>query len=440
VESTTGNDSTALNAVWDYTQGNSFYIPEMPVDGANIPLDFFCCGQSLLANGNLLVAGGMLNFNASKGPPYAAIFNTATQNWVVQNPMTYGRWYPTLTLLGDGRVFTISGRDHNGVMAPYLEIFTPTSGWTLYPQKPAYTFPMYASLFLMQDGRLFYPGRSHTAVAKPKLVTVPTSTATTIAVQDVPGLLLETDACDQGTSVMLGPVQDQTVMIMGGANKSGVGTSRVGIFNLKSGVPTYAAAAPLHYGRVQHQAVLLPDRTVFVCGGSALKSKTYTATLTGEIYNPQTQTWTDAATSTLPRMYHSIALLLPDGRVLIAGSNPGRSYDYRLELYSPPYLFKGARPTIQSVPTEITYGQTISITTPQASSIRWASLVRPSSTTHCLDTEQRIVDVPFSVNSNQTGLNGQIITNPNLAPPGWYMLFLTNTDNIPSEAAWVHLT
>src|SRR5262249_23884744 len=152
----------------------------------------------------------------------------------------------------------------------------------------------------------------------------------------------------QSASVMLPPAQNQKVMIMGG----GVLTATTGIVDLSAGAPAYAAGPSLNFARMHLNAVLLPDRTVFVSGGGSMAEGG--AVLDSEIYHPATNTWTVAAKATVPRFYHSVALLLPDGRVITVGSNPSRTADeLRLELFHPPYLFRGPRPFIERVPEQI---------------------------------------------------------------------------------------
>ena len=134
---------------------------------------------------------------------------------------------------------------------------------------------------------------------------------------------------------------------------------------------------------------LLPDHTVFVSGGALSRESHVGARLQSEIYDPETNTWTVGAIASVVRMYHSIALLLPDGRVISAGGNPppygnqvpweppDHNEEMRLEVYSPPYLFAGPRPVISASPTQWAYGQNIVISTPQAGNIKWASIIRP---------------------------------------------------------------
>jgi hypothetical protein len=140
-----------------------------------------------------------------------------------------------------------------------------------------------------------------------------------------------------------------------------------------------------------------------------------------------------------PRLYHSNALLMPDARVLIVGG--GRFFgvpddpsdQLTAEYYSPPYLFKGARPTITSAPASATYGSTIPVETPDAAGIAKVSLIKLASVTHGFNHDQRILDLPFSAAGGT--LNVQAPANANLAPPGHYMLFILNANGVPSVAA-----
>jgi hypothetical protein len=197
-------------------------------------------------------------------------------------------------------------------------------------------------------------------------------------------------------------------------------------------------------------AILLPDRTVFVTGGSLKQEGQGVARLQGEIYDPTTNTWTLTAACEVPRLYHSTALLLPDGRVVTAGSNPEGSKqvpfgvdqeELRLEIYSPPYLFppERPRPLIQAAPEDWTYNQLVDIQSPQAGTLRWAHLIKNGVTTHSFDGSQRLVDLPIA--SQAKGIvRVQVTDNPNIAPSGWYMLFIVSNDGVPSIAQWIHLS
>jgi hypothetical protein len=222
----------------------------------------------------------------------------------------------------------------------------------------------------------------------------------------------------------------------------------VDIVDLKQQNPQFIPASPLNFPRLHLNSVLLPDHTVFVTGGSLKQEDQPLARLQPEIYDIPTDTWTPMAVSTVPRLYHSTAILLPDGSVVTAGGNPdGGTHvewnndpaeEMRLEVFQPPYFFKGARPTIIGAPTQCTYGQSININSPQATNIHWASLLRNCVTTHSFDGSQRLVDLDITSRDAGT-VTATVPRNPNFAPPGWYMLFIVDKGALPSIASWIHL-
>ena len=155
-----------------------------------------------------------------------------------------------------------------------------------------------------------------------------------------------------------------------------------------------------------------------------------------ELYNPVTGTWTAMAAQQGSRMYHSTALLLPDGRVLSCGQDSGPLARYG-EIFSPPYLFRGARPTITSSPATASTGGLLGFSSAQAASISRVVLVRPASMTHEIDSDQRSVPLTFSASGTQ--VTAQLPSNTNLMPPGYYMLFALNSSGVPAEAPWVRI-
>ncbi|MEU3354387.1 galactose oxidase-like domain-containing protein [Streptomyces sp. NPDC037389] len=412
------------SVLWDYRTG-AFTQPP-------ISYDTFCCGQATLPNGDLLAAGGTEQYDPFHGLPNAAILSATAGTWTNVADMADGRWYPTLVSLADGRVLAVSGLNKTGGGNDTPEIYDPaTNTWTPTTARTP-GWPLYPHLFLLRDGRIFWTGASLGTTGLPAQTISLGSTTTT----PVPGLTLP-DNRDQAASVLLPPAQDQKVMVMGGLGGTGA-TPNADIADLSGPNPHYTPTAPMHLGRTRLNAVLLPDRTVFVSGGGAQGEAA--PVLQSEIYDPQTGTWTLAATATVPRLYHSVAALLPDGRVATAGSNPNRGDDeLRIELFHPPYLFRGARPHIEDAPTEMRYGGQYILRTPQARETMWVQLMRPMATTHSTDSQQRLLDIPFTVN----GLCELTITltdKPNLAPPGWWMLTIVDHNRLPSCARWVHLS
>ena len=130
-------------------------------------------------------------------------------------------------------------------------------------------------------------------------------------------------------------------------------------------------------------------------------------------------------------------MLLPDGRVLSTGSDNNETTQLTYEIYSPPYLFKGKRPRIQTAPTSITYGSTFTISTPDAASVTRVALVRPSATTHANNFDQRYVDLTFSMSNGSIKATAPV--NGSMAPPGYYMLVIVNSSGVPSVMPFLNL-
>ena len=212
------------------------------------------------------------------------------------------------------------------------------------------------------------------------------------------------------------------------------------VVDLKQATPGYTPVAPLHTARMHLCATLLPDRTVLVNGGAEMEEHAAMAAFDAEIFDPVAGTWAVAARSRVPRLYHSVALLMPDGRVITAGSNPARkAEELRIEVFWPPYLFRGARPTLTLATTAAGYGKTVTATVMGDRPLRWMSLVHPGATTHSADNEQRLVDVDFTAQPGST-VSVTLPTSAGLAPPGWYMLFAVDAAGVPSNAAWLRLS
>jgi len=196
--------------------------------------------------------------------------------------------------------------------------------------------------------------------------------------------------------------------------------------------------------RIQLNATILPNGKVLVSGGSSNDENGATAALDTELYDPDANSFTIASSMAFPRLYHSNTILLPDATVLAVGGNPVRTvYEPHIEIYSPPYLFNSdgspaTRPVISAIAGDIHYGANFYLRTPYPADIKSVVLVRPGAVTHAFDMEQRLVGLTF------TYTNGQLyVTAPrsgNIAPPGYYMVFILNSQGVPSKASFVRLT
>jgi hypothetical protein len=403
-----------------------------PVSGkiTNIALtyerDVFCSGATVLQDGRVFIAGGHIYQGAlqpTQGVINTTIFDPAANSWTEGPVMSQARWYPTATLLGDGTVIICGGTINTGTSATTVDRYHPASNaLTTLPSTASKTMVTYPRVKLLTSGLLAWTNFSTTCYLNPATATWtngPKLNSGSRSITDI--------------SVMLPGLT--TIMEVGGTTASGV-TGTAELLNLSASAPGWDRTASMHFPRLWANAVLLADGTVLVVGGG-VTSYYGGPILIPEIYNPATGTWTEMAAQTAPRMYHSTALLLPDGRVLSAGQSSGK-YEKTGEIFSPPYLFRGARPVISQAPRTLSYGQTFTVTTPQAGRISQVALVRAAAVTHSNNFDQRYVKCTF-----RTGGGTLRVTSPpnaNHAPPGWYMLFLVNSTGVPSVASWVQVS
>ncbi|MDB5411066.1 MAG: hypothetical protein JWL84_5978 [Rhodospirillales bacterium] len=443
-----------VSVVWT-PEGNDFFHPDTLRTAHGKVFDVFCGGDAFMPDGRMLSAGGTQGYGPFTGRTDAAIFDPTTQQWSFAGHMAHGRWYPSLITLGDGRILATTGLDAGGGdgSRKVMELYTPaTNHWEAVHFADQFAgLPLYAHLFQMADGRVFFSGgrMDDPMQVDPCIFDL---AHRRVQPQPVPDLL-DPVRRNQSASVILPPAQKQTVMVCGGgpvgkADKTHA-TDRVSIVDLTQPHPAYRAAMPMALARMHLNLVLLPDHTVFASGGSLKQEDEPLSRLQAELYDPAKDEWRLMATATVARLYHSTALLLPDGRVVAAGGNPegGSSVKFdppdpeeemRLEVFSPPYLFRGARPVIASVPAEWHYGQTVTIASASAGNIRWVTLIRNGVTTHSFDNGQRLIDLDIESQAAGT-IRATVTGKPTIAPPGWYMLFLVDRQGVPSIATWIHL-
>ena len=451
-----GNDPNAFaagtftSAVYDPAAGTFKVIPT--------PTDMFCSGHVQLANGKVLILGGNAAYPAADGSHgYEGLkssyeFDPDTETYTKVNDMNDAHWYPSATELGNGDVLAFGGLKADSTGSVTAEDFSAATNSWLPMNKVNQTWSywgLYPAMILRQDGSLFYTGShvfgNNIPGTGSALYNYGTNTVTSVSG------LQDPNERDQSMSVLLPPAQNQEVLTVGGGNiDTNVDANRyTDLINLSAATPAYTHGPLLPQGTVTGGAketgaqgkmyvslVVLPNGKVLETGGGLhdREDPVYEASM----YDPVANTFTPVASDQVPRTYHSSAFLLPDGRVMAIGNNPGDgTFDMRVSVYSPPYLFQGARPVIKSVASkEWTYGSTQTVTVDRA--IGTAELIRPAAVTHSSDPNQRYVALPVTASGNTLHLN--VTSNPNLAPPGWYMLYVTDAKGVPSIATWVHLT
>ena len=421
----TGNNPLAQKpgaAVWDPQTGN--------IATQSIVWDMFCNGMVVLPDGRPLIDGGTLQYNPFLGLAKAAVFDPEADQFTDLTSMANGRWYPTVTVLPDGTVLAFSGLTSTG------ETFSPPT-WSWSSAHPAgWTPPLYPRLHVLPNGNVFYSAPGYQSrYYYPATHTWSGIVATTnyAAVRRY------------GSSVLLPltPANNYKpiIMILGGNSPA---TATTELIDLSAATSTWQWGPSMSQARIEMNAVILPSGKVLALGGSASDEKASTASYNADLYDPTTNTFSSAGKNAYPRLYHSVALLLPDATVWVAGSNPkGGTYQPHMEVYQPAYLFDSSgnlavRPTITSAPSFVKYSQAFTVETPDAADIASAVFIRPGAVTHAFDMDQRLVGLAYT-----TGSGTLLVTAPpnsNLAPPGYYMLFLLNSSGVPSVATFIQLT
>ncbi len=396
--------------VWDPATGDFTAIPS--------PALLFCSGHSFLPDGRLLVSGG--HIATDRGIPDNTLFSAGTESWSQSVPMRRGRWYPTNTTLASGAVVILAGRDEAGEAVAEPEVWS--SGGVRVLSGAGRVLPYYPRTFLAPDGRIFYAGELRAT----RYLNTSGSGSWSTAVNRLYGTR------NYGSAVMY----DNGKILYAGGGRT---TNTAEIIDLNAGSPTWRWTGSMAFPRRYHNATILPNGEVLVTGGttSGINHDVTKAVRAAEVWNPATGTWTTLASNTVRRTYHSTSILLPDGRVLHSGSGDGANMpdERNAELFSPPYLSRGARPTIADAPSLVGYGVPFRVATPQAADIAKVSLVRLGSVTHAFDMNQRFQWLSFEREAE--ALNVSAPTSRNRTPPGHYMLFILDGNGVPSAAAIV---
>lgn len=458
--------------------------------------DLFCSGLTLLPDGRLLVVGGTAKYSAGPGDPWfggkAAHLFDPFQGWQRIEDMAFGRWYPSAIGLPDGRVLVVSGEggeEVNGGRTEQVEIYDPFGGWQVLPPSANRFLPLYPRLHVLASGEIGCAGQGAAAA----ILNLDTLEWREVAAAEAPlpigggsdspirprrrrgrrrtpAVRAERDAprprdsvLDLGLpgveprhedhehpepihvghehppdsigprpddlSVVVGPAQAMVVLNAGGGSPA---TSAAQMIDLGAAEPAWRPIAEMNHPRWFPNSALLPDGRLFVVGGGRLYNED--PVMEPEIFDPATESWTPDVPMEVPRLYHSTALLLPDGRVWVAG----RDGETRMELYSPDYLSAGPRPILFAAPEGVAYGQIFPIPMADAGDVASVCFIRTSTVTHAFNMTQRHVPLDFVVTSPEE-IQIAAPTSPNVAPPGHYMLFIMNGAGVPAIAPIVQL-
>lgn len=410
---------------------------------SNTGHDMFCPGIANLADGRILVNGGTGNRDTS-------IYDPDTDSWLNAADMNIGRGYQGTTLLSDGRAFTLGGSWSGGLGGKSAEVWTDGQGWSSLPgirpepfqtndRQGVYRADNHLWLFATSGGQVFHAGPSA------NLHWIDTDGRGSVTSAGVRGN--DSNAMN-GSAVMYEPGR---ILAVGGSPhyNDSWGTTNAHVIDITSGANRpvdVRQVESMSYRRTLHSSVLLPSGEVLVVGGQKV-SKLFTdddAVMVPELWDPASETFQEMAPMDVPRTYHSMAVLLPDGRVLVGGGglcgDCGTNHQ-DVQIFTPPYLIDrdgslAARPSITSAPERVSYGGAVEVRT--SGTARSFSLVRVSSATHSVNNDQRRIPVDsLSLGDGRHRL--QIPTDSGDAPPGSYMLFAFDGDGTPSVSRTVLL-
>ena len=387
----------------------------------DVDRDVFCSGVSVLPDGQVYMTGGNDLGCPFQGTHDTHVFDPWTEGWSRLDDMSVARWYPTNTALADGRVIITSGLDRECRLTSVMEMYTPGVGLEVIEEGER-LLRLYPRLHLLSSGWIAGVGIDAQTWAFNPYDPEWRKIATTVSPINRWA----------GSSVQV-PGEPDSILILGGDVPAMQSVERI---DFAAPEPQWRDVAPMYFPRSHFNPVQLPDRTVLIVGGGG--DQLYEGpVLNAELYDPAADTWTLLPAQQHPRMYHSTALLLPDGRVLSAGQDHGVS-TYTAEIYEPAYLHRGARPVVEGVPDFVAYGDVVTLQVDSPRTIASAALMAPSAVTHGVNMTQRFVDLP--VNSLGGGtVDVQMPVSGHVAPSGYYMLFVVDDDGVPSVGQFVRL-
>ncbi len=405
---------------------------------------------------NIYGQGGPMTLDKQdyRGDNRAYEFDPIAEEYVRVGDLKESRWYATLPVLTNGEVMAVSGLDNVGIITETTEFYDVTSKqWSWGPNR---SFPTYPALFRTQNPDvLFFSGSSSgygpaDKGREPGFWNVRDNSFSTVSG------LRDFDLLETSGSVMIPPAkgsndgsQSQKIMVAGGGGigESFKSTSRTDIIDLSQSNPEFSPGPELPSKLRYPNMVVTPWDEIFVAGGSVdYRAKGNSYSYKAFSINASTNQLKPMADELVGRSYHSGALLLRDGRILVFGGDPLFSdkknnvpgvFEQRIEIFTPPQFFTGNRPVLNGADTtETGRGEVITFSSPDADRIKTARLIPPSSTTHVTNIEQRSVGAVVTTNDSgqvDIALPADDYTLPN----GWYMLFVTDDQDRVSHAKMV---
>ena len=429
-----GDTRDDLSRVWDYSSpaGSFMTPPNQPFD-VTVPVhsrplaNIWSAEHGFIndAAGSLLVHGGFT-------PRESFVFDPASLQWSHRPATAHERFYASTVTLADGHLMTLFGSASKSV-----ETFDPVAGSWAAPvaTPPAMAHHQYYPwTYQLPGGKLFIAG-PHTPTqrfdAVPGIANVE-SFATIAGNRSTGG--------ERGTSVLLPlrpPGYTAQVLIAGGDPAAAQQSAE--LIDLSAAMPAWAALPNLNHARLhQVNTVLLPDGRVLLAGGIDGPDGG-----PAEIFDPRNPAagWVLCATMAIPRGYHSAALLLADGSVLMGGDRPGawKSGEVTAHERYFPWYYPLARPVVSAAPASLAHGAAFEVQTPSPLAIVEVVMLRPGAVTHGWNQSQRLVECQVT---GRTATALQVLAPPdgNIAPPGYYLLFILTAARIPSVGRWIRLT
>jgi YVTN family beta-propeller protein len=402
-------------ATWDYRTGEFVEIN-------NTRHDMFCGGVSLLPDGRLLVNGGNNTIRDS------SLFDWRTNNWSAAADMQDPRWYNTSVALPDGSVFTASGSGGSSTAEHWVE----NSGWTRYTNinwalatdEGGMESIWHPFLHVAPDGRIAHTGPTHTMHWVD-----PTGN----------GQFISTSAIVQGgyypkDGAMVMFNEGKILQAGGRTNGTDAASKLAYVIDINGSTPIVTPTSSLSFARTFTTGVVLPTGEVIAVGGnsSQVKFSDEGSVLTPEIWNPSTGDWRVAADMQVPRNYHSLAILLPDGRVWSGGGGlSGNSADHQdAQIFTPPMLFNAdgtpaTRPEITETPEAI--GPGMAFTVRATAGVKRFTFIKMASLTHCVTSDLRFLELAFTEHAPGAYVV-HAPANLNVMTPGYWMLFVISPE------------